>query len=216
MPPPVALLVHAGDDPAVPPPVRRRARAAEAGAGARPALRAGVADDWRRSTWCRVALRGGGRPAARTSGFGQGGRAAEHGVRRQPAHRTRGGRAQAMAHARSQLDADAPGKGAGVQRMDPGTAGGGPRAPGRLEQAAETHYRKALVRDAPDDNFLLVAYADFLLDRQSSGRSADAAGRSTLQSDTAFLQAWRSRTRRLAASRDRALHVDHGGAGSRR
>jgi tetratricopeptide (TPR) repeat protein len=53
-------------------------------------------------------------------------------------------------------------------------------------RAAETHYRKALAY-APDDNFLLVAYADFLLDR---GRPAEVL---TLladyaQSDTAFLR----------------------------
>lgn len=51
---------------------------------------------------------------------------------------------------------------------------------------AEAHYRKALSY-APDDNFLLVAYADFLLDR---GRPAEVLPllRSYAQSDTAFLR----------------------------
>jgi tetratricopeptide (TPR) repeat protein len=52
--------------------------------------------------------------------------------------------------------------------------------------SAETHYRKALTY-APDDNFLLVAYADFLLDRGRPGEVlrllADYA-----QSDTAYLR----------------------------
>jgi Tfp pilus assembly protein PilF len=51
---------------------------------------------------------------------------------------------------------------------------------------AEAHYRKALSH-TPDDNFLLVAYADFLLDR---GRAAEVAPllRAYAQSDTAFLR----------------------------
>jgi tetratricopeptide (TPR) repeat protein len=51
---------------------------------------------------------------------------------------------------------------------------------------AETHYRKAL-SFAPDDNFLLVAYADFLLDR---GRPAEVLALldNKSQSDTAFLR----------------------------
>ena len=52
--------------------------------------------------------------------------------------------------------------------------------------SAEAHYRKALTY-APDDNFLLVAYADFLLDRDRPGEVltllADYA-----QSDTAYLR----------------------------
>jgi tetratricopeptide (TPR) repeat protein len=52
--------------------------------------------------------------------------------------------------------------------------------------AAETHYRKAL-RYTPDDNFLVVAYADFLLDR---GRPKEVLGLipNDAQSDTAFLR----------------------------
>ena len=51
---------------------------------------------------------------------------------------------------------------------------------------AERHYRKALA-DAPGDNFLLVAYADFLLDR---GRAREVVPllTSSWQSDTAFLR----------------------------
>jgi len=53
-------------------------------------------------------------------------------------------------------------------------------------RAVEAHYRKALAL-APDDNFLLVAYADFLLDR---GRPSEVltllAG--DAQSDTAYLR----------------------------
>ena len=50
----------------------------------------------------------------------------------------------------------------------------------------EAHYRKALTF-APDDNFLLVAYADFLLDR---GRPAEVLQllQDFAQSDTAFLR----------------------------
>lgn len=52
--------------------------------------------------------------------------------------------------------------------------------------AAETHYRKALAY-TPEDNFLLVAYADFLLDR---GRPREALEllANAAQSDTAFLR----------------------------
>jgi Tfp pilus assembly protein PilF len=52
--------------------------------------------------------------------------------------------------------------------------------------AAEAHYRKALVY-TPDDNFLLVAYADFLLDR---GRPSEVPALLAVrvQSDTAFLR----------------------------
>jgi tetratricopeptide (TPR) repeat protein len=51
---------------------------------------------------------------------------------------------------------------------------------------AEEHYMKAL-SSAPEDNFLLVAYADLLLDR---GRPAEVLTllRSSTQSDTAFLR----------------------------
>lgn len=51
---------------------------------------------------------------------------------------------------------------------------------------AEVHYRKALTV-APEDNFLLVAYADLLLDR---ARPAEVLTllRSSSQSDTAFLR----------------------------
>ena len=51
---------------------------------------------------------------------------------------------------------------------------------------AEAHYRKALVY-SPDDNFLLVAYADFLLDR---GRPQEVLSllKDYAQSDTAFLR----------------------------
>jgi Tfp pilus assembly protein PilF len=63
--------------------------------------------------------------------------------------------------------------------------------------SAESHYRQAL-RLLPHDNFLLVAYADFLLDRARPAEVlpllADHA-----QSDTAFL--------RLALAHD-ALHTD--------
>jgi len=50
----------------------------------------------------------------------------------------------------------------------------------------EAHYRKALAY-APNDNFLLVAYADFLLDR---GRAAEVPSllADSAQSDTAFLR----------------------------
>ena len=52
--------------------------------------------------------------------------------------------------------------------------------------AAEAHYRKALTY-TPDDNFLLVAYADFLLDR---GRASEVPALLAVrvQSDTAFLR----------------------------
>jgi len=51
---------------------------------------------------------------------------------------------------------------------------------------AERHYRKALAA-APTDNFLLVAYADFLLDR---GRAREVVPllAASWQSDTAFLR----------------------------
>jgi Tfp pilus assembly protein PilF len=51
---------------------------------------------------------------------------------------------------------------------------------------AETHYRKALAL-LPQDNFLLVAYADFLLDR---GRPQEVLQllAAYMQSDTAFLR----------------------------
>jgi tetratricopeptide (TPR) repeat protein len=52
--------------------------------------------------------------------------------------------------------------------------------------SAEVHYRKALAH-TPDDNFLLVAYADFLLDR---GRPAEVLALLApyAQSDTAYLR----------------------------
>jgi tetratricopeptide (TPR) repeat protein len=51
---------------------------------------------------------------------------------------------------------------------------------------AEAHYRKALTY-TPDDNFLLVAYADFLLDRGRPGE-VPALLAVRVQSDTAFLR----------------------------
>jgi cytochrome c-type biogenesis protein CcmH/NrfG len=51
---------------------------------------------------------------------------------------------------------------------------------------AESHYRQAL-RFAPSDNFLLVAYADFLLDRGRPGEVLTLLAADT-QSDTAFLR----------------------------
>lgn len=52
--------------------------------------------------------------------------------------------------------------------------------------AAETHYRKALTY-APHDNFLLVAYADFLLDRNRA-QEVLALLADYAESDTAFLR----------------------------
>jgi uncharacterized protein (TIGR02996 family) len=52
--------------------------------------------------------------------------------------------------------------------------------------AAEAHYRKALAA-TPDDNFLQVAYADFLLDRGRPGEALTLLANS-LQSDTAYLR----------------------------
>jgi Tfp pilus assembly protein PilF len=51
---------------------------------------------------------------------------------------------------------------------------------------AEAHYRNALAQ-APGDNFLLVAYADFLLDRDRPKEVLDLLGDYS-QSDTAFLR----------------------------
>ena len=51
---------------------------------------------------------------------------------------------------------------------------------------AETHYRKALAL-TPQDNFLLVGYADFLLDRARPAEVLTLLGNSS-QSDTAFLR----------------------------
>ena len=51
---------------------------------------------------------------------------------------------------------------------------------------AEAHYRKALAL-TPNDNFLLVAYADFLLDR-SRPKEVLALLQDSSQSDTAFLR----------------------------
>jgi tetratricopeptide (TPR) repeat protein len=51
---------------------------------------------------------------------------------------------------------------------------------------AESHYRKALSL-APQDNFLLVAYADFLLDRNRPAEVLTLLSNSS-QSDTAFLR----------------------------
>ena len=51
---------------------------------------------------------------------------------------------------------------------------------------AESHYRKALAL-TPEDNFLLVAYADFLLDRNRPAEVLTLL-RSSYQSDTAFLR----------------------------
>ncbi len=51
---------------------------------------------------------------------------------------------------------------------------------------AETHYRKALAL-TPNDNFLLVAYADFLLDRNRPAEVLTLL-RDYAQSDTAFLR----------------------------
>lgn len=51
---------------------------------------------------------------------------------------------------------------------------------------AESHYRKALAY-APDDNFLLVAYADFLLDRNRP-KEVSSLLAPYAQSDTAFLR----------------------------
>lgn len=51
---------------------------------------------------------------------------------------------------------------------------------------AETHYRKALTL-TPEDNFLLVAYADFLLDRNRPAEVLTLL-RNSSQSDTAFLR----------------------------
>ena len=56
---------------------------------------------------------------------------------------------------------------------------------GQWEQA-EAHYRKAL-SVAPEDNFLLVAYADLLLDRDRPAEVLTLL-RSSSQSDTAFLR----------------------------
>jgi tetratricopeptide (TPR) repeat protein len=52
--------------------------------------------------------------------------------------------------------------------------------------SAETHYRKALSY-TPDDNFLLVAYADFLLDRGRSAEVLTLLG-AFAQSDTVYLR----------------------------
>jgi tetratricopeptide (TPR) repeat protein len=52
--------------------------------------------------------------------------------------------------------------------------------------AAEAHYRKALGY-TPEDNFLLVAYADFLLDRNRPKEVLSLLGNDA-QSDTAFLR----------------------------
>lgn len=51
---------------------------------------------------------------------------------------------------------------------------------------AESHYRRALAL-APEDNFLLVAYADFLLDRNRPAEVLTLL-RNSSQSDTAFLR----------------------------
>jgi tetratricopeptide (TPR) repeat protein len=51
---------------------------------------------------------------------------------------------------------------------------------------AEAHYRKALAL-TPEDNFLLVAYADFLLDRARPAEVLKLLANSS-QSDTAFLR----------------------------
>jgi Tfp pilus assembly protein PilF len=51
---------------------------------------------------------------------------------------------------------------------------------------AESHYRKALSL-TPEDNFLLVAYADFLLDRHRPAEVLTLL-RNSNQSDTAFLR----------------------------
>jgi tetratricopeptide (TPR) repeat protein len=51
---------------------------------------------------------------------------------------------------------------------------------------AETHYRKALTF-TPEDNFLLVAYADFLLDRNRPAEVLTLLSKSS-QSDTGFLR----------------------------
>jgi len=51
---------------------------------------------------------------------------------------------------------------------------------------AEAHYRKALGY-TPEDNFLLVAYADFLLDRNRPEQALDLLADHS-QSDTAFLR----------------------------
>jgi tetratricopeptide (TPR) repeat protein len=51
---------------------------------------------------------------------------------------------------------------------------------------AEAHYRKALAL-TPNDNFLLVAYADFLLDRNRA-KEVLALLQDSSQSDTAFLR----------------------------
>jgi Tfp pilus assembly protein PilF len=51
---------------------------------------------------------------------------------------------------------------------------------------AETHYRNALTL-TPEDNFLQVAYADFLLDRNRPGEVLTLL-RNSSQSDTAFLR----------------------------
>jgi Tfp pilus assembly protein PilF len=51
---------------------------------------------------------------------------------------------------------------------------------------AESHYRKALTL-TPEDNFLLIAYADFLLDRNRPAEVLTLLGSSN-QSDTAFLR----------------------------
>ena len=51
---------------------------------------------------------------------------------------------------------------------------------------AETHYRQALAL-TPEDNFLLVAYADFLIDRSRPAEVLTLLAKSS-QSDTAFLR----------------------------
>jgi tetratricopeptide (TPR) repeat protein len=53
-------------------------------------------------------------------------------------------------------------------------------------EQAESHYRKALTL-TPEDNFLLVAYADFLLDRHRPAEVLTLL-RNSSQSDTAFLR----------------------------
>jgi Tfp pilus assembly protein PilF len=95
------------------------------------------------------------------------------------------GQAQQSLQLLDQIDGQAGGLPAGFRSWLQGMLAESAERLGNWTQA-ETHYRKALAL-APEDNFLLVAYADFLLDRARPAEVLTLLGNSS-QSDTAFLR----------------------------
>ncbi len=95
------------------------------------------------------------------------------------------GQAQQSIALLTQIEGDAPNLSASFKAWVQGLLAESAERLGDWAQA-EAHYRKALTY-TPEDNFLLVAYADFLLDRNRPEQALDLLVDHS-QSDTAFLR----------------------------